>query len=139
MKFTTMLQDLVAAAFSKPATVPFPNPIPDGPARLRGKLHWNAEKCTGCQLCVKDCPSNALKLIVVDKAEKHFVLHYDIGRCTFCAQCVENCRFDCLSMSNEEWALADTDKSLFTILYGNENNVGNVLEKCIDDNRTTES
>lgn len=138
MKFTTMVHDLLAAAFSKPATQPFPNPEPDEPERLRGKLHWDCAKCMGCQLCVKDCPSNALKLIVLDKAEKRFVLRYDIGRCTFCAQCVENCRFGCLSMAQDDWALADTEKSLFTILYGNEGNIKDVLENCADDEADSE-
>lgn len=123
MKLTTMFRDLFKSLFSKPATKPFPNPHPDEPERLRGRLHWNPANCTGCQLCVKDCPSDALKLFIVDKAKKQFVLSYDAGRCTFCAQCVENCRFNCLSLSNREWAISDTSKEPFKVLYGEEENV----------------
>jgi formate hydrogenlyase subunit 6/NADH:ubiquinone oxidoreductase subunit I len=127
MKMTTMLHDLVQSLVTKPATQPYPNPEPDEPQRLRGKLHWNPEPCTGCQLCVKDCPADALKLFTIDKKAKQFVMLYDVGRCTFCAQCVENCRFDALSMSNEEWSLANDSKEPFTIFYGDKTHVEQVL------------
>jgi NAD(P)H-quinone oxidoreductase subunit I len=127
MKITTMFRDLLQSLFSKPATEPYPNPEPDEPERLRGKLHWNPEQCTGCQLCVKDCPADALKLFTIDKKNKQFVMLYDVGKCTFCAQCVENCRFNCLEMSNEEWALAQDSKAPFSIFYGTETNVEQVM------------
>ena len=131
VKIKTMLHDLVQSLFSRAATEPFPNPEPNEPERLRGKLHWNPESCTGCQLCVKDCPSDALKLFTIDKKAKQFVMLYDVGRCTFCAQCVQNCRFNCLSMSHEEWALAQPSKEPFTIYYGDENHVEQVMAGAI--------
>lgn len=132
MKFATMLLDVLRSIFKKPATEPFPNPIPNEPARLRGQLHWDPTKCTGCCLCVKDCPADAIELITIDKKSKQFVMRYDIGRCTYCAQCVQNCRFDCLSMSNDEWALAATSKEPFTVYYGDDINIEKVLANRID-------
>ena len=41
---------------------------------LRALLQFNPEKCTGCGVCVKDCPAEALELITLDKASKRFVL-----------------------------------------------------------------
>jgi formate hydrogenlyase subunit 6/NADH:ubiquinone oxidoreductase subunit I len=127
VNISTMLHDLFQSLLSKPATEPFPNPEPNEPERLRGKLHWDPERCTGCQLCIKDCPADALKLFTIDKKAKEFVMRYDVGRCTFCAQCVENCRFDCISMSNTEWALASESKAPFIIYYGDEAHVEQVL------------
>lgn len=127
MKITLMFRDLLKSLLSKPATEPFPNPEQNEPERLRGKLHWNPENCTGCQLCVKDCPSNALKLFVIDKDKKEFVLRYDVGRCTFCAQCVENCRFNCLAMAQDEWSLSDSSPESFIKFYGKEADVKHVL------------
>ena len=129
MKITLMFRDLLKSLFSKPATEPFPNSEQRAPERLRGKLHWNPEGCTGCHLCVKDCPSNALKLFVIDKDKKEFVLRYDVGRCTFCAQCVENCRFNCLEMAQDEWALSDSRPESFIEFYGKEADVKQVLEE----------
>lgn len=127
MKLTLMFHDLLKSIVSKPATERFPNPEPNEPERLRGKLHWNPTDCTGCQLCVKDCPSDALKLFIVDKKKKQFVMSYDVGRCTFCAQCVQNCRFDCLGMAQDEWALSDSDKAGFNLTYGDEIVIDNWL------------
>lgn len=134
MKFTTMFRDLLQSLFSKAATEPFPNPEPNEVQRLRGKLHWNPENCTGCQLCVKDCPADALKLFTIDKKSKQFVMLYDVGKCTFCAQCVENCRFGCITLANDEWALAQDSKEPFSIFYGTESNVEQVLAGNVNGN-----
>jgi formate hydrogenlyase subunit 6/NADH:ubiquinone oxidoreductase subunit I len=139
MKVTTMFRDLWQSTFSKPATEPFPNPEPNEVERLRGKLHWTPEQCTGCQLCVKDCPADALKLFTIDKKTKQFVMLYDVGKCTFCAQCVQACRFNCIELRNDEWSLSDTSKARFTIFYGDEEHVQRVLAgNASDDSETTE-
>lgn len=129
MKFATMLQDTLRSLFRKPVTRLYPSERQTAPDRLRGKLVWNPEKCTGCCLCVKDCPSNALELITIDWENKRFVLRYDIGRCTFCAQCVQNCRFNCLEMSNEQWELAATHKTPFAVYYGNEEDIQVLMDR----------
>jgi len=133
MKITLMFRDILKSLFGKPATEPFPNPEQIEPERLRGKLHWNPDGCTGCQLCVKDCPSNALKLFVIDKAKKEFVMRYDVGMCTFCSQCIENCRFNCLDMAQDEWALSASSSESFIEFYGKETNVKQLLEASTTD------
>ena len=90
---------------------------------MRGHLVYDPEKCTGCKLCIKDCPSNAIELIEIDKSNKRFVMRYYADRCVFCAQCVENCRFNCLSMSNLEWELASTNKAAFIYEFGREEDI----------------
>lgn len=127
MKVRTMLSDVLRSLFRRPVTEKYPFERSPAPARLRGQLHWNPEKCTGCCLCVKECPADALELITLDKKEKRFVLRYHVDRCTFCAQCVQNCRFGCLDMSNEEWELAAGSKEPFTIYYGSEENIVDAL------------
>ena len=96
-------------------------------SRLRGRLHWDPEGCTGCALCVKDCPADAIELITLDRKAKRFVMRYSADRCTFCGQCVENCRFDCISMSSEEYSLAALTHDGFTVYYGNDADVEQVL------------
>lgn len=128
-KLGVMLKDVWCAFWQRPVTERYPFERHTAPARLRGALHYNPEKCTGCGLCVKDCPSQAIELIELDKKNKRFVLRYDVDRCTFCAQCVQNCRFDCMAMSNEQWELASVNKEPFTIYYGNETDIQAVLER----------
>jgi formate hydrogenlyase subunit 6/NADH:ubiquinone oxidoreductase subunit I len=127
-----MLGDVVHSLFKRPVTERYPFERRAAPERLRGKLFYNPEKCTGCGLCNKDCPSNAIELITLDKKAKRFVLRYHMDRCTYCAQCVQNCRFECMGMSPEQWELAALTKEPFTVYYGKDEDVQAVLAKFLD-------
>jgi formate hydrogenlyase subunit 6/NADH:ubiquinone oxidoreductase subunit I len=134
MKIGTMLGDVFRSFFKRPATQLYPferNPTPE---RFRGKLVWDPAKCSGCQLCIKDCPSEAIELIVLDKVNKKFVMRYHQDRCTYCAQCVVSCRFACLEMSNELWELAAIKKEPFEVYYGKDEDVAFLMEKIARDN-----
>lgn len=122
-----MLADTVRSFFRKPVTQLYPFERHDSPERLRGKLYWNPENCTGCCLCVKDCPSNAIEVITIDKKAKKFVMRYHPDRCTYCGQCVQNCRFKCISLSNDDWELAAPTTETFTVYYGNEADIEPIL------------
>lgn len=127
MKLGPMLDDILRGFFHRPVTQTYPAQREPVPTQLRGNLHYNPEKCTGCALCIKDCPADAIELITIDKVAKKFVLRYHVDRCTFCAQCVQNCRFKCISMSADQWELASLGKEAFTVYYGDEKDVANLL------------
>ncbi len=118
-----MFRDMIKSLFCPPVTQRYPAEQTPAPERLRGKLHWTPEGCTGCALCVKDCPANAIELITIDKATKRFAMKYHVDRCTFCGQCVYSCRFDCLHLVDEEWELAAVNRSGFTVYYGNPEDI----------------
>ena len=130
MKFGAMLGDVFGSFFKKPVTEMYPFVKTDAPERLRGQLKFDPEKCAGCQLCVKDCPANAIEILTVDKVNKKFVMRYHADRCTFCAQCVQSCRFACIAMSNKEWELASANRQPFEVHYGREEDVAFILEKA---------
>lgn len=127
MKLATMLKDVGVSLFRRPVTERYPFTRQPTPARLRGQLQYHPEKCTGCELCVMDCPAGAIELIVLDKKAKRFVLRYYVDRCTFCAQCVQSCRHGCLEMSDSDWELAALGREAFTLYFGEDENVGEVL------------
>ena len=130
MTIGSMFGDIVKSFFKKPFTEKYPFVKKDAPENLRGKLVWDPEKCSGCQLCIKDCPSNAIELLVVDKVNKKFVMRYNMDKCTYCAQCVINCRFNCIEMSDEQWELASTSKEPFEVYYGREEDIQFLMEKA---------
>lgn len=123
----SMVGDVIRAFFQKPVTQRYPFERREAPEAFRGKLTWDLTKCTGCQLCIRDCPANAIELLVVDRANKRFVMRFHADRCTYCAQCVVNCRFKCLSLSHDEWELAALSKEPFTVYYGRDVDVNAMI------------
>jgi formate hydrogenlyase subunit 6/NADH:ubiquinone oxidoreductase subunit I len=132
MKIGTMLKDILDSFFKNPATQMYPFEKITPPERYRGALVYNPKICTGCSLCVKDCPSNAIELVIIDRAAKRFVLTYHTDRCVYCGQCVVNCKPKCMGMSNEDWEHAALKKE-FTVHYGKDEDVAEFLAKL---NRT---
>lgn len=73
----------------KPATVSYPADKAEMPENFRGKLEFDASKCVGCNLCVKDCPAKAIEIEKV--GEKQFKARVYLDRCIYCGQCTESC------------------------------------------------
>jgi formate hydrogenlyase subunit 6/NADH:ubiquinone oxidoreductase subunit I len=123
-----MLGDVTTSFFRKPVTQNYPFQKLEAPERLRGALQFiNREACTGCGMCAKDCPANALQVIILDKAAKRFVIAYHEDRCTFCAQCVASCNHACLVMSDHDWELAGFTREGFLVHYGEAADIEQVL------------
>jgi formate hydrogenlyase subunit 6/NADH:ubiquinone oxidoreductase subunit I len=129
MRIGAMIGDISRSLFTRPATERYPFEKKPTPERLRGQLVWDPEKCTGCKVCLRDCPAHAIELMVVDKKARRFVLRFHVDRCTYCAQCVVNCTFDCLDMSHEQWELAALEKDTFTVDYGKEEDIEFLLKQ----------
>jgi formate hydrogenlyase subunit 6/NADH:ubiquinone oxidoreductase subunit I len=123
MRIGAMLGDISRSLFRKPVTEMYPFTRKPAPDRLRGKLVFEPDRCTGCKICMRDCPAKALELYVIDKAAKRFVLRFRSDRCTFCAQCVFSCNFDALSLSHEQWELAALSKAPFDVPCGRPEDV----------------
>ena len=92
---------LLAKAAADNHVITPPVAVPPG---FRGKIAYDREKCIGCQLCIKVCPTRAIEFIPEEKKVKIFV-----SRCCFCSQCNDVCPVSCLSMT-DEFLLASYDK-----------------------------
>jgi len=133
MKKIGMFGDMVRSAFRRPVTELYPVVRRPTVVGFRGQLHWDPAECTGCALCVKDCPAEAIELITIDKAARRYVFRVHVDRCTFCGQCAYNCRFNCITLANEEWELAELTREEFTVVYGRPEDVERlVLDTAID-------
>ena len=121
-----LFTDLARSAFRRPVTERYPFEKRPAPLQYRGRLTWSPEGCTGCMLCVKDCPAEAIDFFTLDKASKRFVFRYHTDRCTFCGQCAYNCRFNCITLQEESWELAGGDRDAFVVTYGRPEDVARV-------------
>lgn len=62
--------------------------------KCRAMLYYDidAGKCTGCTLCSKKCPVNAIS------GEKKAPHRIDKDKCTLCGECFNNCRFQAIRL-----------------------------------------
>lgn len=84
----------------KEVTEQYPDPISsrsedDLPARTRGLLFNDIDRCTGCGDCVRVCPVQCIRLEseMGPQESKRWVSTYDIdyGKCILCGFCVDVC------------------------------------------------
>jgi len=63
---------------------------PAGLCRELLTYHIDTEKCTGCTVCARKCPQNA---ILGEKQKAHYIID---EKCIRCEQCRANCKFDAI-------------------------------------------
>jgi formate hydrogenlyase subunit 6/NADH:ubiquinone oxidoreductase subunit I len=127
MRIGAMLSDVMRSLVRAPVTELYPFQKKPAPERLRGRVIWTQDNCTGCGLCVMDCPAEAIELTVLDKANKKFIFTYHVDRCTFCAQCRISCRQGCIELSSEGWELAGFDRGPYALHYGDVDDVSGIV------------
>jgi formate hydrogenlyase subunit 6/NADH:ubiquinone oxidoreductase subunit I len=94
--------------FKKTATVKYPYEKADLPESFRGKIKFDAQKCIGCKICMRDCPANAIEIEKI--GEKQFRAMMSLDKCIYCAQCVDSCPKSALS-ATKEFELAGFDRN----------------------------
>ena len=67
--------------------------------------------CTGCMVCIRDCPTQCMSATMVDnplhadeKSRRRKIVgmfEINLGRCILCGICVDVCNFDAIEMGHE--------------------------------------
>lgn len=116
--------EILKNLFTKSNTENYPFTKAKVDPKFRAKIKYIPELCVGCNMCVRNCPALAIKIILLnpqDKAQllpegkvipvkRKFQCDIDLTKCIFCAQCVDSC-FKKALLSTQEFELASTDKS----------------------------
>jgi NADH-quinone oxidoreductase subunit I len=99
----------------------YPDPVSsrgkdDFPARARGLIFNEIEKCTGCGDCQKVCPANCI-IVESKKNERNnrawvSKFEIDFSKCIFCGLCVEICEPNSLVQTKEVQAAVFDPKDL---------------------------
>jgi NADH-quinone oxidoreductase subunit I len=99
----------------KPATREYPfvkTPVPVG---FRGTPQLHPGTCLGCKACVRDCPSEAIEIVLKPqppeetvnppeqgkKPVKKYQMIIYLDRCVHCARCADVCPKDSIYLDEE--------------------------------------
>ncbi|MFH1903690.1 MAG: electron transfer flavoprotein subunit alpha [Candidatus Omnitrophota bacterium] len=74
------------------------------------KITVDIEKCTGCSLCVKACPFNAIKV-------ENEIAIVDLDLCNYCGACVEECPSEAIVVERDASAEGVKDLSSYQDLW----------------------
>lgn len=119
MRAGKILPEVLQTLFKKPATSGYPFVKAEKPLHFRGRLKFDAAKCIGCKLCMRDCPANAIEIIKV--ADKQFKAVVRLDKCIYCAQCCDSCNKDALHCSTD-FELANFTRDSLTVDIGDNGN-----------------
>ncbi len=99
----------------------YPDPVSsrgkdDFPARARGLVFNEIEKCTGCGDCTRVCPTKCITVEAKtnERNNRPWVSKFDIdfSNCIFCGLCVEVCEPESLTQTKEVQAAVFDPKDL---------------------------
>lgn len=103
-----MFPFVMSNLLKKPATISYPDEKEEKPENFRGKLQYDRDKCVGCRICMRNCPTGAIEIQKV--AEKQFKAIVCLDQCIYCGQCVESCPKNALK-NTKDFELAQFDRN----------------------------
>ena len=101
--------------FSKPSTVEYPNKVTNVEAKqgYRGRIAYDAGKCTNCGMCVQVCCPGAITVTEEEvEGGKNIIRQFDLTSCTFCGTCADFCDEGSIQMTGDYHMVATDVRDL---------------------------
>lgn len=112
-------------------TIQYPEEKREMPERSRGIVVLLSDKedgslnCTACELCMRACPTAAIKIVAPrgeDKKKKLEIFEINFAFCCYCGLCEEACNFSALKLTGKyEYATENRDDLIWDV---------NKLQEC---------
>jgi NADH-quinone oxidoreductase subunit I/NAD(P)H-quinone oxidoreductase subunit I len=101
----------------RPVTILYPYEVMWMPENYRGRPGLRFDRCVGCGICVRICPTACLKLVDTDNSagEKVKRPQLNLGRCAMCGYCAEYCPVQAMTVT-PEFELAEFTRE--DMIYG---------------------
>ncbi len=106
-------------------TLQYPEEKDIMPERSRGVVVLLSDKedgslnCTACELCMRACPTAAIRIIAPrgeDKKKKLELFELDFSLCCYCGLCEEACNFSALKLTGKyEYSTGNKDDLLWDV------------------------
>jgi formate hydrogenlyase subunit 6/NADH:ubiquinone oxidoreductase subunit I len=109
-----MILPVLGSLFKKPATIRYPFERFRMPEAFRGQPVFDSSKCSGCRLCIRDCPAQAITITKI--GDKRFEASLDLGKCVYCAQCAETCPRKVIEIT-PEFELAQLERGKLKVVF----------------------
>lgn len=108
---TKIAKEAFSNLFKKRATDKYPEAPASVAEGFRGKQILDLKNCISCTLCARECPANAIEMVMVE-GKKRPLIHLD--KCVFCYVCADVCPRKVFQTS-KVFDLAATDKNTLVI------------------------
>lgn len=110
--------------FRKRVTEKYPEERPDIPSRWRGLFQLDTSKCTGCGICSRSCPNDAIKITTrQDENKRRKLAGYELNLsyCLLCGLCVEDCPRKSLKFTKDFETATYFKEDVVLDLFNNSN------------------
>ncbi len=124
-----LVPELLRNLLTRPVTRCYPFEPAPVPARFRGTPRFKSELCTGCRICMRDCPSDAIHVEVevipptepavegqpAPRPKRKMTMTLYLDRCVHCERCAEVCPKDAIWL-DQEFAMAAFSREALKIV-----------------------
>ncbi|MFA5453148.1 MAG: 4Fe-4S binding protein [Candidatus Methanomethylophilaceae archaeon] len=97
------LKRMFKSGVHRPVTIMYPYEKEWVPDNYRGRPGLRFDRCIGCGICVRACPTTCIQLVEVADDNGNMVKRpqVNIGRCMMCGYCAEYCPVDAMTTTTD--------------------------------------